>query len=411
MSNGAGTIGDRSGAAVDLRFFADVSGIYDTGIQPFALNSKGGLETVNGVYGVQADAGVYGTHMWRNALLGLDFGGNFYHFDNASYLDGSTERLMLGYTWQKSRHLVFDFRESAGTSSLAYGFGYYQPATGIANQPTSLLFDNRVYFGESTADMTYIQSARTSYSVGGDGFVVRREASGLAATNGYSVHGTIQHRLSKTKTIGFTYQHMYFEFPPAFGNSTADMGQGFFATSLGRRWAFQLRAGAFRSDVVGLQQVALNPVIAALLGTSVGIQAFHRQDIYPAGEATLSARLKNSLLAFDYSQTVVPGNGVYLTSRQNSGTANYSYTGIHKWNFGVNGGYYELFGIGQGIKPYQTYSGGAGFTYGLSRSFHIVGHYDARHQEITNISGYRNTGYRVMLGLAFSPGDKPLSLW
>ena len=55
-------------------------------------------------------------------------------------------------------------------------------------------------------------------------------------------------------------------------------------------------------------------------------------------------------------------------------------------------------------------TGGAGFTYGLTRMFHVVGRYDARHQEI-NLYNYRRTSYRATLGIAFSPGDIPLSLW
>ncbi len=414
LSPGAGMIGERSGAPVDLRFFVDVTGVYDSGIQPFQVNSKGDLVSINGLYGEQLDFGVYGVHTWKQAVLGLDFTGNFYHYDNDSALDGTTQNLQLGFTYQKSRRLVFDLREIAGTSSLGYGapgfYGVSGGPTSVVGQPTALLFDNRIYYAQSSADMTFIESARTSFTFGGSGLLVRREASGLAGTNGYNGHASMQHRLSRTRTIGLEYQYLHFEFPPSYGNSSSNIAQAVYADALGPHWTFSLHAGAFETNAIGLQQVALSPVIAALLGTSVGVQRFNRTDIYPSGQATLSGRLKNSSLAFGFGELVVPGNGVYLTSRQESATASYSYTGIRKWNFGVNGGYYKLDSIGQGIPAFGQFSAGVGLTYTLPYSMHVVGRYDARHQDI-DLAGYRRTGYRVSVGLAYSPGKVPLSLW
>ena len=97
MSRGAGDIGDRSGQPVSLRFFADVTGVYDNGIQPFSVDSKGDLISVNGLYGVQLDFGVYGQHQGKQSVLGLDYNGNFYHYTNDPFYDGTTHNLILGY--------------------------------------------------------------------------------------------------------------------------------------------------------------------------------------------------------------------------------------------------------------------------------------------------------------------------
>ena len=412
LSRGAGDIGNRSGQQVDLRLYADVSAVYDNGIIPFALDSKGNLIQINGLYGAMADLGAYGTHDWSKARLGLDYRGDFYHYVNNSFYDGSTHNLTLGYTYQKSRRLVFDLRQVAGTSSLGFaGPGFFSPAaTDVVNQPTTLLFDNRTYYVQSTMDVSYIQSARTIYTFGGYGFLVRRLASGLANSNGYDLQGRIQHRLSRTRTIGVTYEHVHYDFAPSFGQSDINTFEGFFSAGLGRRWAFHVSAGAFQAEVQGVQQVALNPVVASLLGQSTGIQAFYRASVYPSGGAALNAKFKTSTLGFSYTRTVSPGNGVYLTSRADDASANYSYTGLRKWNLGVSGGYDRLGAIGQGIQPYSQLTGGAGFTYRIAGFLHLVGRYDARHQEI-DVVGYRRTSYRATLGFGFSPGPLPLSLW
>jgi hypothetical protein len=403
-----------NGEQVDLRFYADVDGVVDTGLQPYSVDSQGNLLRVGPLYGVQATVGGYGQHHWRQANLGLEYRGTFYHYTNDSHYDGSTHNLMLGYTYQQSSHLSYDLREIAGTSSLGYGapglYGVAAVPSDVINPSTTLLFDSRTYWGQSGADVNYIASARTVFTVGGDGYVVRRDASGLAGLNGYTARGSVQHRLTKTRTVGLTYQRMHYEFPPAFGQSDIDMAMGNFNTSLGRRWILSLSAGIFHSEVKGLQQVTLDPVIAALLGQTTGIRAFYRSDIYPNGEASLAGHFKNSSLTFSYRQTVLPGNGVYLTSRNRYGLGSYSYTGIRKWNLGLSGGYTTLDSIGQGIRPYSQVTGGAGFTYGVTRAFHIVGRYDLRHQEI-DVFNVLRTSYRASLGIAFSPGDIPLSLW
>jgi len=413
LTRGASDIGTRSGQQMDLRFYADLTGIYDTGLQPYSVDSKGNLVTINGLYGMELDLGAYGQHQWRQALLGLDYRGNFYHYENAPTFDGTTHNLTLGYTYQKSRRLAFDFRELAGTSSLAYGFtGPLNESlpTNFVGQPTSILFDNRIYYIQSTMDVNFILSPRTVLTAGGDGYLVRRQAAGLAGLNGYTLRGAIRHRLTRTRTIGATYEHIHFDFPPAYGQSDVNMLEGMFATALSKRWTFNLAAGVFQSEVQGVEQISLDPVVAALLGQSSGFQAFYKANYFPSGSADLTGTFRRYTVSLSYAQTVTPGNGVYLTSRQQSGTASYSYTALKRWNLGANFGYYTLLGIGQGLQPYSTYSGGAGFTYSLTRAIQLVGHYDARHQDIT-AAGFRQTGYRASFGIAFSPGDVPLSLW
>jgi hypothetical protein len=417
LSRGVGGIGMRSGQQVDLRFYAGVSGVYDNQLQPVSVDAKGNLNLVKGLYGVEGDLGAYGVHNWKTASLALDYRGLYRHYSEHTYFDGSDHTLALGYTYRKSRRLVFDLRQLAGT--YAQGFGVYGVAPSatvdIVNQPTALLFDNRTHYIQSTMDVSYLASARTIYTAGGDGFLVRRQSSALVGVNGYQLRGSVQHRLSRVTTVGATYQHLHFDYPKFFGEADINQAEGFYATQLGRRWTFSLAGGVYIADVVGEQQLALDPAVRDLLGVGFTFQAFSRRVTYPSGDVRLTRQFKTSTITFDYNRTVLPGNGIYLTSRSENGTGTFSYSGIRKWNFSISGGFNSLDSIGQGLSPYHQYSGGAGITYGVSRSVHIVTAYDARHQEIlqdfATIAGYRRTGYRATLGLTFSPGDVPLSLW
>jgi hypothetical protein len=411
LSSGASGVGNRSGQQVDLRFFAGVNGVYDSSLSPTSVNANGTLTTVNGLYGVEANVGLYGTHSWKTAQLGIDYRGTFREYDGDSAYDGIDQFLTLGYTWQESRRLVLKANALAGTLSDGLAFGILPQVTGneVAT-PTTLLFDNRSYYLQGGLDATFVQSARTSYTFGAGAFDVWRQSAALIGVEGYNARGTVEHRLNKTTSIGFTYQRQHFDFPKVFGQSNIDTGELFLATNIGRRWQFIVRGGIFHAEVSGLEQVALNPVIAALLGQTAVIQSFYKVDYYPSGQLSLSRQFKAANLTFSYGQSVAPGNGVYLTSKSDNGIASYSYTGIRKLNLGISGGYSSLNALGQGIAPYRTAFGGAGFSYSLPKALHLIARYDYRYQEIESFT-YKHTGNRVTLGLSFSPGTLPLSLW
>jgi hypothetical protein len=412
LSSGATGVGNRSGEQVDLRFYAGVNGVYDSSVQPVAINANGTLTTISGLYGVEANIGLYGTHSWRTAQLGIDYRGTFREYDNASAYDGIDQFLTLGYTWQESRRLIFKATALAGTLSDGLGMGVVPDniTSNVVATPTSLLFDSRSYYLQGGVDVTWVQSARTTYTFGGQGFEVWRQSSALVGVQGYNARGTVEHKLNRNTSVGFTYQRQLFDFPKLFGQGNIDTGELFVGTNLGRRWQLTVRGGVFHSEVSGLQSVVLNPVIAALLGQTETVQSFYKSNIFPSGQVLLLRKFKTASMNFFYGETVTPGDGVYLTSKGDNGGAGYSYTGIHKVSLSITGGYSSLTALGQQIAPYRTAFAGAGFTYTLPKSLHLVGRYDYRYQEIESLT-YKHTGDRVTIGLTYSPGNVPLSLW
>jgi len=410
-TRGAGQIGERSGQIVDLRFYADASGFYDNGLQPVSVDSKGNLVEVNGQWGTEVSFGAYGSHQWRHSQLGVDYRGTFRHYSDNTYFDGIDQQLVLGYTLQKSRRMFFDF-SVGGTLSRSIGAlaGYYLPMPSLVDQPSSLLFDNRIYFAEGGADMTYLLSARTSFSVGAGGFVAARRSNALSGVQGYTARGSLQHRWTRSTTVGTTFQHVHFDYTQSFGNSDVSIYEAFVGSQLGRRWTLYVSGGAFQAEAEGLQQVAVDPVIAALLGVNTTTQAFYTTHVFPSGSANLTRAFKRASLSFGYAKTVAPGNGVYLASRQENATATFSYTGTRKLNFSFFAGAIRFNSLGQSLQPYWQANGGTGVTYNLTPALHLTARYDARHQEIVN-NPYSPTSYRVTLGIAFSPGTIPLSLW
>ena len=412
LSRGVGDIGMRSGEQVDLRYYAGVSGIVDTNLQPFALDAQGNLLRIHNLYGVQVNGGAYGVHHWKRAQLGLDYGGNYQRYVNSDRYNGSDQRLTLGYTVEPSRRWSLDFREGAGTSSIATSELANKPSSNsdVVLTPSTLLFDSRNTFLQSSAYATYFQSARTSFTFGGSGFLEHQNVSGLSSLWGYTLTGSAQRRMSKTTSLGVSYSHAHYEFPGYHSNSDSNSYHGTFATAMGRFWTFSLEAGVTVTEANTLLTFVLPPELAALFGVPSIVEPVYTKTTYPSGTATLQRKFRQASLAFNYSRGLNAGNGASTTARIGNASMQLSYTGIRKLNVGVYGGYYTLVAIGQGEGKFANYTGSAGFTYGLGRGIHLTARYDVNQQNI-DLGNYSRTSTRAVLGLMFSPGTLPLALW
>ena len=411
-SPGVGTIGSRSGEQVDLRFYLGVSGVVDSTLVPFSSDAQGNLIRIPNLYGIEVTGGAYGTHSWKRSQLGLNYVGSYTRYLNYDGYNSNNHSLSLGYTNQVSRRLKVDLRESAG--SLSYGAVQVANAASIdlnsSFTPAVRLFDTRTYFLQSSASATYLQSSRMSYTVGATGFLQNLKSLGLSNGWGYTFNGNMMRRVSRSASVGLAYEYSHFEFPAFFSRSDSHTFHGVYDTALGRFWTLSIEAGVTLTRGESLVTVALNPVLAALLrqSTITGISSL--RTIYPSGTVALRRQFRRASLGFNYFRGVNSGNGFYTTGRLNNARASFSYTGLRKINMGVDGGYYDLRSIGQNLGNYTQYLAGAGVSYALGRDIHLSVRYDFRNQRIDS-SNYSPNGFRTTIGLNFSPGSLPLSLW
>jgi len=377
----------------------------------FSVDSAGNVVSRD-AFGGAIDFGVNGYHNWRHTVLGIDYRGGVRHYNRLSYYDNTEHTLSLGVTHELSRKWALTLRQAAGTRSRSYGlysgYAYFDPA--FASVPADELFNSPVYYLSSLGDLTYPPLPRLSFNMGGTGLAARRRSKALAGVTGYSARGDMQYRVNRRVSLGADYQYTHYGYTRSFGNSEVHVAAANLAFELGRYWTFAVRAGGARVETLGLQRVAVDPIIAAIIGTASGLEVFYRKSYVPAGGAKLSRAFRRSTIALTADAGVSPGNGIYLTSRQQSAGIGYSYTGFRRLHLGVSAGYSKYASIGQALGRYESYNGGGGFTYRLVESLHLTARYDARRQEVSS-TAYRRLGHQVALGIAFSPGDIPLSLW
>jgi hypothetical protein len=400
-----------SGAPVSMAFrpYVGISGSYDNGLVPVSVNPSGQVPVAD-TFGEQLDLGLNGYHAWKDTKLTLDYRGDFRHY-TLSYYDSTDHFLSLILAHQFHKHVTLSLRNQVGTYAQNYflnGFGYSYPYYPLT--PANDIYDNRVVFGSTAGDLIFQKSARLSFSIGGEGDIVRRRSTALYGDSVAAARGDVQYRITRHTTIGADYRFMHFDFTRGFGYSNIHSVGVNYSTQLTRYMQLSARIGGARVESESLVEVPIDPAIAAITGQTVGIQAAHRLTYTPDILARLSYTLRREAFGLTYNNTVSPGNGVYLTSRAQSAHVFYSYTGIRYWNFGVDVGYDRLTALTQTLDAYSSYGAGLGVTRELGKGLHAVLRFDARHLSVAQ-DVFLHDQYRAMVGLNWSPGEVPLKLW
>jgi hypothetical protein len=410
LTSGANKIGQRAGQDVDLQLHVYANGIYDDGMLPLAKDANGSLVQLDALYGVETGGGIYGRHSFRRSVLGIDYNGNYRHYANLptnipTGLNGTNQDLRIGYTWQKSRRLLFDLTGVGGIQN--YGTVIQTDGSALVNS-NSLLFDNRTEYLQGGMNTTYLLSNRTSFTAGGAAYTVRRRAVELIGVNGYNLNGLLQHQFGRNTIIGAGYQHQHYDYPRAFGESDINVYTFQLEQKIGRNWRLGLSAGAYTSEVQGVENTALDPSIAALLGVGTVKTIFYRTNILPMGNLSLTRQFRRATFYASYQRTVNPGNGVLLTSRQEAYNVGYSYTGIRRWTLSASVASTDFRALGQQVRRYRQINGTASVSYRLVAGMNVVASYTRRDQEFSNTLFQRNAS-RISFGIYFQPGNIPIS--
>ena len=399
---------------IDLRPFAEITGIYDTGLAGVVVNNQGQLADA-AAGGVELAGGISGVHSWKHTTVGLDYRGDFQHYNQQTYYDGTDQSMLLGITHQLSKHVSLALRESAGIFSRnvnLLGLPQTVPFDPSASYiPTTDFFDNRTIYASSQADLTIQKSTRLSFDFGGDGFLARRRSSALYGTTGGAARGDVQYRATRRTTLGAGYTFTQFDFTGIFSGTAIHSVVGSYAVRITQRVEFTAYAGAQRAETKFIQSVPVDPVVAALLGPGVGNVVIHSIDWSPTANGRFSRTFQSGVLYLAGGHTVTPGNGLFLTSKMTSVMAGYAYTGLRRWSFNSEASAGLGKSIGNVLGAYNTYAGSLTASRQISGGFSMVTSVSARHYESPDFANYRRTIYTARVGIGFSPGDVPLRVW
>lgn len=400
---------------IDFRPFVDVTAVYDTGLATVGVNDQGQLANAAAA-GVEIAGGISGTHSWEHTLIGIDYRGAFRDYNRQTFYDGSDQSLRLGLTQKLARHYTFSLRESGGLFSRDFGLiGLpgtipYDP-TSNSYVPQSDFFDNRTIYLSTQADLTVQVSTRLSFNFGGDGFLARRRSTALYGVTGSAARADMEYRITRRTTIGAGYSYTWFDFTRVFSGTWLHTFVGSYSVRLNRSTEFTAYAGAMRAENRFIQNVPLDPVVAAVLGISEGNVIEHSISTVPTFSARLSRAVSTGVLFLGGSRTITPGNGLFLTSKVTTAYGGYTYTGLRRWSFSLTASMDRGDSIANIIGNYNDYGGQIQASRQVSRAVHAITSFSARRYSSPNFAGYNRPIYDARIGVGFSPGDLPLRIW
>ena len=403
------------GSAIDFRPFISFGAGYTAGLSGVSVDPQG--NTINDSSStLTVTAGVSGNHAWKHLSLGLNYTIGLSHNPGYSYYDGSNQTLSLGITDRLSRHATLVVRESAGISSNNF---FSQPVLNAAVPfdpsttyiPRNDFFDNRTIYLSTQADLTVQKSTRLSFDIGADGFLQRRRSTALYGVTGAGARADMQYRISRRSTIGIGYNYGHYSYTGIFSSTDLHSVVATYAIRMTRSLEFSGYGGIMRSETKFVQLVPLDPVIASLLGVSAAKEVSYQTIRIPNVGARISYAVRNGTFAAYGGHSIIPGNGVFLTSTSTTVGLSYIYTGLRHWSVNTSLGYNTSSSLGNVLGGYGSYTGSASISRQIVKYTHgFLSAYFSKYNS-PDFHNYNRWTYGFQMGLAFAPGDVALRLW
>lgn len=395
---------------MDFTVYAAARGSYETGLTAPNLDAQGNLVGVN-LVGTQIEYGAFGAKSWRKVNLGLDYRGDYRYYNQSQYYNGTNQAISVDLNILPTRRVAIFLREGGGTSNRAFG-GFAAPTFVSPNNygvPLNEVYDSRIYYSQTSGGLAYRMSARSTVTVTGDAYFVKRSDPALIGMQGYRAGADYMYRLTRRDSVGFAYSYITFEYPRIYGGTNVNSFTGIYARQINRKWKFQAVGGLYRYQTTGTQEVTLSPEVALILGRPSGVEAFKVAGYQPQVDVSINYAMERSGLYVGYTTGVSPGNGVYIASRGDSFRGGYSYSGIRKMSLGLSAGYTRYKSLGLELGDFSTFQAGGGMNYKIARYVDMSLQIDRRRFNSPTING--RTGFAFMFGLSYSPARFPLSIW
>lgn len=276
-----------------------------------------------------------GRHRWKRDQIGLSYAGNYSEYfaqNSFSNLTGLNSTLNLDYSHVFSRRFQFHAVESGQELSQNYPIENpaLQPGGNVANinlatSPDIQLINNTVRQSSTQAGITYRQTARLSYDATVSYFIVGQSQVGLTGMRGKQASGDLNYRLTSRTTVGAYYSFTDYNYSHDISHATSNGAGLIYSYALNRHTQIRTRFGLSQIKSRAYETVTLPPQLAAIVGRSVSL--VNASSDFSTTDVSVQlirdfGRNRTASLAFARGES--PGNGLLLTSVEETATAGYS---------------------------------------------------------------------------------------
>ena len=399
--------------------YIDLLGTYDlTNALPTTNTAAVQDYSASGIAGV---AGLDGYHSWERTTIGITARGNYRHYMNGQIPDSNNEYLAFGLEHRISRQTSFSLSETAGSSTNAvsgalFGLGSASILPGLgevdrnlASIPTNELFDNRVYYSSTSAQLGYQRTARLNLFGGGGAFIIRRKVNNAPGSNGGSGYAGMSYMLSRRQSIGVQYSFIKYDYTQQYGHADIHLAGLGYSVILNRNWDFHVQGGVYRASLLQPIRVSLDPAVAQLLGQTSTTQIYKGASYRGQGSVLLNGSFRRSSVNLSYYRTTGAGNSVFLTSQVDGVMSTYSYQLKRRCSVMIGGFYLHQTDLSGNYNSLNQYGGISSFFYRVMDSLHVMANVGTRHVNL-NGPNYRPNSMTASVGFGYSP-TRGLPLW
>ena len=326
-------------------------------------------------FGVDAGGGVTAFRSFATGQLSLTYSGDFHDYTTPNYPTGFDQNLNLYLRKVLARRWSIYFAQTAG---IFYNGGNAYPLSnslvapnlgqGIVLNP----FSQNTKFMSTSVSLSYQQSLRWSYTIGGDFFLSRYYGAGTFGSTGGDGMGSISYRMTRATTLSGSFSHSYYGYQNGAGSSSVD---SVFATLSHdfhtAHWQVGVSGGVSRVNsegaffIPGFLSSAENQQLTAVITSGT----YKTNSSVPSFQGTATRTWKHTSLSLSGGQSVNPGNGIYLASR-NLFVAGYYNIGYRRSSLSFGGTYSRLSSITNNISSAYG-SSGSNVTYNYRLTPHI----------------------------------------
>lgn len=400
---------------------AGIEYVYNSGLTGVNVQPNGTLSNAD-ASGVLLNYSLTGQRVFLKDIFSLTFSGNVYHYFQDTQFDGSSDALALTWRHILSRHLSFDVRVSADTfnqnSLLLSGAEYINSGAGttlLTATPATEAFDGRVNSFMTQGDVTYQMTPRLSLNLTGSGFLTRRESISLYGDTGYQAGADLAYRVTRQTTLGTYYSYTHYDYIGIFGSTQINTVGLTYSIAFTPATELITRLGGSRLEASEITEINVNPLLTLLFGTSSVPEALYTVNYTPDINAQLRHQRKDVTVSAAYARGVTPGNGLILTSIQQSASLGANTKFGRRWNVGITAGYSTLAGVGAaGLNGfagrYKTVFADASIYRTIHRNldWHLHAGY---HYYLLDDTGFLRNSFIFSTGLTWNPGNVLERVW
>ena len=385
-----------------VNYYAFVNGVYDTTQQTLQSKNVG-----SGGFGI--GGGVTGSKQFSDSILSLNYRGDYRNYSGGFGGSGTDQYLSLVYSKRLSRRWTLLFNEAAGI--LYYSSAYFPnlPSGGgtVGNNP----FSPSTRFLSSSVYLSYRQTQRLTYTLGGSFFLSRYSYAGSFGSTGGILSASASYALTARTSIGGTYSHDNFYYQHGAGNTALDGGYFNASHIFAGSWNVHASAGITYANTSGFITLPVSLILAGQ-PTDVGYITgpYHTTTTVPTFDGGVTRRFRTFSVTASAGRGVNPGNGSYLTS-------SHTYVGgsaakpFHNALLSGNASYSRVSSIANQVS--QSYSQNIlNITYSRILIPHLSTFATYSYIKYGSLLGLNaSTDNRFIFGLSFSSKNIPLAVY